>query len=180
MSSYSEKKSKIRFDEMLEIGEKVHDKDTLENFIVFDIMNTANYGWLYIVQDPTNRTSRKAFLPGDLVSGWMSKENRIQRKKEKASRKAAKNSTSAAGSGASTSSAKSKAKENSECYEKLKSHGIQSLSDYRRWSSKGGHPNKGGNKELFQEISACVDKTFKKKKNAQHGGKKTRKNRKEI
>ncbi len=95
-------------------------------------------------------------------------------------------SSSAAGAGAgadpSASSVPSETKEEKEkreCLYFLATQGIKSLGDFKSWAAKSGHPNKGGDKELFQKISDCVDKTFKLDKNkSKQGGKRTRKNNK--
>ena len=47
------------------------------------------------------------------------------------------------------------------CKEKLAKYGLhfKKLSDFRKWSVKG-HPNKGGNADVFKEVSECVNTIF--------------------
>ena len=45
----------------------------------------------------------------------------------------------------------------------LKSMGIKTKKDFWKWGLRGGHPDKGGETLLFQQVSHCVDKIIKGK-----------------
>jgi hypothetical protein len=45
----------------------------------------------------------------------------------------------------------------------LKSMGIKTKRDFNKWGLRGGHPDKGGETLLFQQVSNCVDKIIKGK-----------------
>jgi diketogulonate reductase-like aldo/keto reductase len=67
-----------------------------------------------------------------------------------------------------------------ECTSFLQSMGIKDNSTFRKWASKGGHPNVGGDEKLFKIVSHCVDKVIKKisggaKRTRKHTSKKTKK-----
>ena len=46
------------------------------------------------------------------------------------------------------------------CKDILAEHGITDMKSWRRWALKN-HPDKGGETELFAEVSDCVDRNIK-------------------
>ena len=49
------------------------------------------------------------------------------------------------------------------CLDVLKEHNIETVRDFNYWALRGGHPDKGGDTRIFQEVSDCVDKQLKGK-----------------
>ena len=47
-----------------------------------------------------------------------------------------------------------------ECRKILFNNNIFNKKDFLKWSLKGGHPDKGGDYRLFQEVSSCNDDFF--------------------
>ena len=43
-----------------------------------------------------------------------------------------------------------------ECTAILLKHGITTHKEYRQWAKKGGHPDLGGNTEIFQAVVSCL------------------------
>jgi hypothetical protein len=74
------------------------------------------------------------------------------------------------------------------CLDVLKEHNIETVRDFNKWALKGGHPDKGGDTAIFQEVSDCVDKRLKgkgffdkaKKKIKKEGTKILKKGKKEL
>ena len=50
------------------------------------------------------------------------------------------------------------------CYGVLKTKGIDSEKAYRKWAVAGGHPDKGGNSEVFKSVVGCEQDFFVNKK----------------
>ena len=46
------------------------------------------------------------------------------------------------------------------CKTLLASKGIASKKEFHKWSVRGGHPDKGGNQSIFQDVSNCNDLYF--------------------
>lgn len=51
-----------------------------------------------------------------------------------------------------------KSKSKSDCRKTMCDRKIRSVKDYRKWAASGGHPDKGGDKAVFQRVSACRSK----------------------
>lgn len=92
-------------------------------------------------------------------------------------------STSSSTSNSSSSSTKPVKTKEASCKDILLGLGITSKKDFKKWSAKEGHPNKGGNLTTFQEISNCADEMEVQygddwDLNKKGGKRKTRKSRK--
>jgi hypothetical protein len=74
----------------------------------------------------------------------------------------AKGAAAAAAAAAAAGAAylKSQSGKEETCESLLSSKGIASTRDWRKWSARGGHPDKGGDTETYQKVTSCKEDLY--------------------